>query len=819
MPLPPFHFPPLRFPLLQVQLRRLLAPAFVPPVLLGVALCVAGLQMGNAAPSAPLLPATPPAVTRATAPPLPEDAPAGAKIAAQRQALSGAAKGQAGQGREDWQIFVPPDVRLAAQAEAARRSAVGTMPDQLGPAPHTSGGQGQGREPGNQAGLADMPEVAMEPYLTIPDFNITLQDRQAGHWGRAVQQAIAVAKAHGGGTVRLLAHAYPIEGQDLFIPSGVTLEGASPGATVLAEEENPGTDQPPTGQARQHRRHRSRRHLLAAPARSTEGGGLPSSLILEPGHTVRLASATTLRHLAVLSAGWVRTPGTPPAPYLPSAPGPAALTIDGATTFRLSPALLPTSQELPNQAGSARPPAGHKTAKTPRWATLNPASSSSGPATDVTIEDVVLLGFGQGIEAHDVARLHVTGVTGRVLNGVQLDGCRQACRFYDVSWDRLPAPGRQSPLNALPSAGASSGPEPGQGLPVTLQAPDPFPAHWPAAVGWPVRLWSGEAAGSAVLYRLPGGRFTLRDLQLSEKRADVQTGPLQTSPTRTALRLELSKTFSPGIGFDLRNGTGVALYETTARHFPIAYRLGEGLHGARLVDAVAQGQPARSALAPETSPTRAPLTGIGLLTDGDAQGVQWVGGQFTDLQRPLVLTSQATGAGERSGTDSNLPETSLIGAVIEAPRALAQSCMEILGGTAQVSGIGCAGGAPVLIGSSTRGRVSLLGVRLGNSVLDNQSRFQPVLLDSGSGLLSGLRPARIESLAALPSCNEAQLGSEVYLTRLRKPGEPAGAGSGGQVICTGLPDSSRSGNVSGTATGPADTFGWVSQFSGLPVTQ
>ena len=106
------------------------------------------------------------------------------------------------------------------------------------------------------------------PYFAIPDFYISGSDKAAGNWAAALDAAVADVVAHGGGSVRLLPHAYHINGETLNVPANVTIEGAS--------------------------------HVAGA-VPNNDYRALPYSLLVDPGYTIALAKNTAL-HRVVIAA-------------------------------------------------------------------------------------------------------------------------------------------------------------------------------------------------------------------------------------------------------------------------------------------------------------------------------------------------------------------------------------------------------------------------------------------------------------------------------------------------------------------------------------
>lgn len=639
---------------------------------------------------------------------LPEDAPAGARIAAQHDA-------EAQPGSPTRSIFLPPELRLEAEQAAALRNA------QPGGLPNSMSAHAKQNE--------DMPETAMEPFLAIPDFNITPEDRKAGRWGQAVQDAIAVTKAHGGGTVRLLAHAYHIEGRDLILPSGVTLEGAShlPGPALLT---------------------------------TTSPQNFPYALLLDPGHTIHLDSDTALRHLALFSFSQTSRHISPLETLVHWQKAGTALTIDGDFTQRLP---------LPTEPATLTP--SHKPLRP-----LAPLHNALGTlASDIELTDLFIMGFTQGLIAHDVARLRINGLVGDALNGLSLDGCRDSCRLVDVSWGTETPESFWLPLGAL----TISGPE------GTLHATLPEGRRIPLLEGWPVHLWTAPTKtapaplplGVGLLHRVTERRFTLASLQHTPEQAATLTELLKNGGR---VRLALDLTYRPGTAFDLHNSEATSLQDTRAQNYHIAWKLGEGTNSPAGINGVAKGS-----RAPEQK---------GLLVSENAEAVQWLGGSLKDLEHPVVLDSTALNA-----------PPSLLNSQIQAQ---GKSCVEILHGTAQISGASCTGGAPVVIGPDVGGIVALLGNRLNGSAVENHASFRPLVLDTTNGVVSGLNLPRAPTLEALPRCDEPTLGTEIYLSHLRKPAEAPGHGTGGRVVCTNAPTHTS-----------VPSFGWASQFTGAPASE
>lgn len=114
------------------------------------------------------------------------------------------------------------------------------------------------------------------PYLAVPDFYVSAEDKAAGNWASALDAAIADVVAHGGGSIRLLPHAYHINGETLNVPANVTVEGAS--------------------------------HVAGA-VPNNDYRALPYSLLVDPGYTISLAKNTAL-HRVVVAASNLTLPTT-----------------------------------------------------------------------------------------------------------------------------------------------------------------------------------------------------------------------------------------------------------------------------------------------------------------------------------------------------------------------------------------------------------------------------------------------------------------------------------------------------------------------------
>lgn len=614
------------------------------------------------------------------------------------------------------------------------------------------------------------PDLATLPYLAIPDFNAPEKDRRAGRWGQAVQQAIASAVAHGGGTVRLLAHPYHIDKRDLVVPPGVTIEGA------------------------------------ARPVMKGDWRALPYALVLDPGHTVRLDSGAALRRLAIIPSTLTvpRNAASMSAELARWAQNGTAVTIDGATT----PQLVVSGIDR-TQLGAAALKNQHLR-KDPHASPSSLPSSSLSPdgatAVDIDLEDLFILGFRQAVSVHRAARLHVSGLYGDALNGVSLDDCHDSCRLNDVRWapyftENTPYAHVRLAIGALTASPDTASPAPpspdtarfndgkkGTAQAHPLRATLPEGRRYPLLDGWPVtvREISSQTKSSSNAPQAnasqESGVYTLK--KISDRVFDLEGSVWRSEDALSGrtLRLDLDLNSRPGDAFRLTRSENTGFYGTSARGYRTAYRFGEGVVSPVVVNGVAEGQ-------------RTPGQ-TGLLAEGDATGLQWLGGTLTGMQTPLLLAS----TGQSTLLDLTLD-------------ARGKSCLTLEKGLVQLMGASCTGGAPLLIGAEASGPAALFGNRFGKSPIVNRSRFRPLVMDATTGLVSGLNIPRVSTLSALPPCTADRLGDELYVTSLRKPAERHGAGTGGRVVCTAAsPQLAHNASAQGEKTEGA--YSWFSQFTG-----
>lgn len=533
------------------------------------------------------------------------------------------------------------------------------------------------------------------PYLAVPEFYITAAEKSAGNWGPALQKAMADVAAHGGGTVRLLPHAYHVVAQTPSVPAGVTIEGAAHVTGVV-----PNND------------YRT----------------LPYSLLIDPGYTIALTYNTSLRRLVVASS-------------------------------RLG---LPKNNA--DMVAELQRWAGNGTAIT---ATGTSEDAGNAPS-DIELSDLFIIGFNQAIQMTYAERVRIDGVSGDNISGLSLDYCLDICRISNVHWNSFInyhtyIGGEWVPVASITNNGSGA-------LRITV----PTGYAYDLQTGWTVTAFQGDGQNNPGNI---GGKFTVKrisdtqfDLIGSTYVSDASGG----DATGSLAKVYLDNSARSGVAFSFTHAAGLNLTNNFAFGYQVGFRFGDEAQWPFCVDNSVD------AYLPARDPDR-----VGVLVTGSAGRMQWSGGYISSTHDPFKFVGSDTYPHTITGVNIGATYNSAID--IESGRVLA------MGNT-------LAGGAPILIGAGSNGLSTFVGAMEGSQI-KNQSAYTPLVIDTTTATLSGLtvRPARVSKLTALPLCNASNAGVGIYVDDLRKPGEAAGSGTGGNAICAGASGGS---------------YNWVSQFSG-----